>query len=133
MTINAEIVVLCALLAAGAVYVFRPILSSIDHSRRSGPARSGQLPQRPYRAASVACEGQACTAARKLRGEKFLLREAPHLPLPACDKGACNCRYAYHDDRRDTLDERRDLQTSAPDADERRLSSGRRRTDWRLH
>ena len=131
MSITIEIAVLCALLATGAFYVFRPLLSTGNSRQLITPQPVKPGPQ-PYRAAALACDGNACQAARELRGEKFLANQAPHLPLQTCDKGQCDCHFAFYSDRRSPISERRSL-ASAADDDERRRSNGRRRTDWRLH
>ena len=132
MPISVEIAVLCALLAAGAFYVFKPMFSIAGTRPQATARKNMSTTQQNYRAASLACDALACQAAREMRGQKFLASEAPHLPLRDCDKGQCNCHLAFHNDRRGSNTERRSLQPSAAD-DERRASSGRRRTDWRLH
>jgi len=50
---------------------------------------------------SIATGWPSCKAARELEGQRFLPREAPQLPLPGCDQGACECAYQHHGDRRD--------------------------------
>lgn len=53
-----------------------------------------------YHAVSILPGPQACAAARALSSKRYLSREAPTLPLKACDQGQCSCRYAHHEDRR---------------------------------
>jgi hypothetical protein len=50
---------------------------------------------------------EACGAAWKMQGERFLSSEKPELPLASCDQKNCECRYREHDDRR-VDDDRRD-------------------------
>jgi hypothetical protein len=43
----------------------------------------------------------ACEAAQRLRGQRFLSRDAPRLPLPDCNHQAeCQCKYQHLADRR---------------------------------
>jgi hypothetical protein len=86
-----------------------------------------------HHAVSILPGPQACAAAQALVSKRYLSREAPILPLKACDQGQCSCRYAHHDDRRKgprranelgiSIDgyEGRDKRTSA--------KRGRRKTD----
>lgn len=48
----------------------------------------------------------ACAAAAEQMGHRYLAIEAPELPLPGCDAGKCDCRYRYHEDRRENEDRR---------------------------
>jgi hypothetical protein len=43
----------------------------------------------------------ACEAAQRLRGQRFLSRDAPRLPLPDCsNQDRCQCKYQHMTDRR---------------------------------
>jgi len=43
----------------------------------------------------------ACEAAQRLRGQRFLSRDAPRLPLPDCSNQTdCQCKYQHLADRR---------------------------------
>lgn len=55
---------------------------------------------RPWHAVSIVPGHQPCAAAAGLVRKRFLSREAPSLPLKACDQENCSCRYDHHDDRR---------------------------------
>jgi len=66
------------------------------------PAQAGT----GYRCVSIDAGLNACRAAHRLTGRRFLPREAPALPLATCDEKQCACRYVHHSDRRD--DDRRD-------------------------
>jgi hypothetical protein len=57
-------------------------------------------PTRPWHAVSIVPGPQPCAAAAGLVRKRFLSREAPSLPLKACDQKHCSCRYDHHDDRR---------------------------------
>lgn len=64
---------------------------------------------RLYAAVSVDPGRQACRAAKKLEGERFLSTEAPSLPLADCDESTCGCHYRKHEDRRADEDRRNNL------------------------
>jgi hypothetical protein len=86
-----------------------------------------------YRAVSIVPTTASCREARRLRGARFLLGEAPRLPLPQCTQRlTCSCHYRKFPDRR--VIERRDIASSGRwfMGDDRRKSSGRRATDHHL-
>ena len=88
---------------------------------------------KPYHAVTIATGPRACAAARALRDQRFLSREAPPLPLKNCDSGECTCRYEHYDDRRKTGRRARDLGVSIDgyDGSEKRIKAkrGRRKSD----
>lgn len=43
----------------------------------------------------------ACTAFRTIMRKRYLVTEAPKLPLRDCNNGRCQCYYQYFKDRRD--------------------------------
>jgi hypothetical protein len=53
-----------------------------------------------YHSVSIAPGVRCCGAARELKGQRFLSREAPPLPLKACTQPECTCHYEHHTDRR---------------------------------
>jgi hypothetical protein len=59
-----------------------------------------------YHAVSIKYDRNACEAAQKMSGRRFLSSAAPRLPLPECDVLECNCRFAHHTDRRSSKDRR---------------------------
>ncbi len=86
-----------------------------------------------YHAVSLLPGPRCCDAIKQFTDTRFLTSEAPKLPLEACDKAQCNCRYKHHPDRRD---ESRRLVDSgvfgtpiAYRGDEKRQGRGRRKTD----
>lgn len=85
----------------------------------------------PYRAVSIIPGKQACAAAYRFKGLRFLSRQAPRLPLPSCDLSHCDCRFKHHPDRRAGPRRRSDegLMSAAWSGKERRRSGGRRSTD----
>jgi hypothetical protein len=70
-----------------------------------------------------------------LRGQRFLSREAPQLPLKACDREDCTCRYEHHQDRRKGFRRARDMGVSVDgwvETDKRaEVKRGRRKEDHR--
>ncbi|MGI9323979.1 MAG: hypothetical protein ACR2PZ_02090 [Pseudomonadales bacterium] len=75
-----------------------------------------------------------CGEVTKREGNRYLMSEAPSLPLTGCDAESCNCRYVRLDDRRQ--DARRDADLGIEHrgvlAEERRAERrGRRHTDRR--
>ena len=90
-------------------------------------------PVNPFHAVTIATGPRACAAARQLRDQRFLSRDAPPLPLKACDCKDCSCRYEHYDDRRKSGRRARDLGVSIDgyDGSEKRLKvkRGRRKSD----
>ena len=93
----------------------------------------------PWRATSIVYNNFACSAVKTIGNKRFLDidKNIPALALANCDAFACNCRYAYHDDRREYNEDRRspgslrsDLYDKPGEADRRQNKRGRRRTDW---
>lgn len=72
----------------------------------------------------------ACGQVADLKGQVFLSREAPELPLPNCSERDCRCHYVFLDDRRSGGDRRIELgrlgEFLSDSEDNRRRSSGRR-------
>jgi hypothetical protein len=55
-----------------------------------------------YRAVSLAPNGACHAIAKDVAGKRYLLREAPRLPLAACaTPAACSCKFRKHADRRE--------------------------------
>ena len=90
-------------------------------------------PANPFHSVTIAVGPRACAAALALRDRRFLSREAPPLPLKACDCANCACRYEHHDDRRKSGRRARDLGVSIDgyDGSEKRTKAkrGRRKAD----
>lgn len=59
-----------------------------------------------FHAVSIRFGANACEAARKMEGRRFLSSAAPRLPLPECDVQGCQCRFKHHTDRRSGDDRR---------------------------
>ena len=59
-----------------------------------------------FHAVSIRFGSNACQAARKLEGRRYLSSAAPKLPLSECDTTGCQCRFKHHTDRRSGDDRR---------------------------
>jgi len=95
------------------------------------PAKKPASPS--YHSVSIMPGPRACAAAHQLRGQRFLSRSAPPLPLKDCDREVCECHYEHHSDRRKGPRRARDMGVSIDgyDGNEQRKSAwrGRRKTD----
>jgi hypothetical protein len=87
----------------------------------------------PYHAVSIKGGPGCYQTAQNFGNQRFLSNEAPPLPQPTCNVGACECRYVHHEDRRDGVDRRkRDvwaLNSELAKGGGRRASHGRRMSD----
>ncbi len=98
---------------------------------RAPRARTDKADPHPYRAVSVAPTRASCPAAVAIRNKRFLVTEAPTLPLPMCTWPlSCPCKLKTHDDRRarprrEEGDEQKEMRKVRK---ERRVG-GRRATD----
>jgi hypothetical protein len=73
------------------------------------PASGAKKPSTAHHAVSVVPGPRCCDEARRLRGQRFLSREAPQLPLKACGRTDCTCRYEHYQDRRGNPRRLRDM------------------------
>jgi hypothetical protein len=102
-------------------------------SSYSGKTGHNQIISNPWHAVSIMPGGNACRAARDVRGVRRLSTEASRLPLTDCHHPeSCACRYQHHSDRRRERRRARDngLPTREYSGRERRaLHRGRRALD----
>ena len=116
---------------------FKVRLSTTDSTKSKKPKKGrDRSPQgsisakSPFGAVSVEFPEDACTAVRKLEGQKFLRSEAPITPLRDCSGRHCQCRYVHYNDRRSQEDQRDPLASTNPlQPSERRSKRERRRVD----
>jgi len=75
-------------------------------------AKAADAPDKPrYKYEGLAFKGDAhcCQAAKKMDGRRFLIAEAPKVPLADCpDPALCRCKMRHIKDRR-SGDDRREL------------------------
>ncbi|MBE9537875.1 MAG: hypothetical protein IMF06_02275 [Proteobacteria bacterium] len=86
----------------------------------------------PYRAISLACDVESCSEMAGMAGRRFLVDEAPDIPLQQCSADACGCRYVHHADRRGSVDRRMLSRHAEEEKPDRRGLRGRRKSDWSL-
>ena len=99
-------------------------------SRKEPPAATGPL--RPFQAISIYRGLTCCDMARKFSEYRFLVRDAPSLPLAGCTMSKnCQCKYIKHRDRRAEPRRLIDFGVAARlfDGKERRNRGGRRSDD----
>ena len=92
----------------------------------------------PYKAVAIVAGTNACDSVAAAGDRRYLIGEAPRLPLPGCDPAACTCKYRHLDDRRDLHEDRRhpsvllaDLySTTTGEPNRRERKRGRRNSDW---
>jgi len=70
------------------------------------PASATSKRKIEFGAVSIKIGPRACSAAKYLRGKRFLSSQAPALPLSKCDISDCTCKYDYYKDRRSEDDRR---------------------------
>lgn len=108
---------------------------SISDSKRDRKINSRNV----YAALCIEPGNNSCEAAQRVAGEKYLVNEAPKLPLPGCDPAQCECRFKDHDDRRESHEDRMNPYGSAlttqlfeasGESNRRIRRRGRRKTDW---
>ena len=96
------------------------------------PASTPTASRSPFRAVSIRVGGNPCETAKVLSRKRFRGNEAPGLPLDACDRDRCECRYEHHADRRTGQDRRSPFQSvgeffGEEVGNERRSETGDRR------
>jgi hypothetical protein len=108
-------------------------------SRNSKANKTPLVPRNPYRATSIVFDVDSCDAVKAIGGKCFLdvERLSPRLPLPDCNLSTCNCKYARHEDRRESDDDRRhpsalktQLYDRVGDPNRRQKERGCRKSDW---
>jgi hypothetical protein len=99
-------------------------------TRKEPPAVTAPL--RPFQAISIYRGLMSCEMARKFSEHRFLVRDAPPLPLAGCNmRKSCQCKYIKHRDRRAEPRRLIDFGMAARlfDGRERRKVGGRRSND----
>jgi hypothetical protein len=99
-------------------------------NRKEPPAATGPL--RPFQAISIYRGLVCCEMARRFSEHRFLVRDAPQLPLSGCTmRKTCQCKYIKHKDRRSEPRRLIDFGVASRmfDGKERRTRRSGRRTD----
>jgi hypothetical protein len=130
------LIIFVFLIVAVMIYLRRS--DSKQEAAELAQARSSQGTARstysPYSAVSIVVDltgPGACDAVKAIGDRRFLVADAPELPLPECNC-RCACKFAHFRDRRDTREDRRrprSLQADLYDKAERRGRPGRRASD----
>jgi hypothetical protein len=98
-------------------------------ARKKPPEAAARL--RPFQAISIFRGVVCCDMARKFSEHRFLVRDAPSLPLSGCSmREKCQCKYIKHKDRRGEPRRLIDFGVAARlfDGQERRVRRGGRRS-----
>jgi len=107
------------------------IVNLLLRLRKAPEASNTPKRARYFHAVAIVPNMSACPDARAIAGIRYLSREAPPLPLPACPwPERCRCRFEKFEDRRQ--DDRRDIASSGrwyAGEEKRRMPRGRRITD----
>jgi hypothetical protein len=98
----------------GGIVVLLIIWQLLAASSKKASAAQAQLRSRDsgdgsFRSVGIDVGKQCCRAATNIRGERYLINQAPPLPLAACDSTTCRCKYIHFADRRTADDDRRDF------------------------
>ena len=100
---------------------------------KQGRAALEERNARDFRAVCIKPGLEVCSKqAQRLQKQRFLMRDAPPLPLPTCEAAKCECRYVKFADRR--VGPRRGddygiSNTFVRERERRNKSLGRRKTD----
>jgi hypothetical protein len=89
------------------VYFITRRKASAPDKRPAAARPSKSAATTEFHAVSLKFRSSACSAAKSLKGKRFLSNAAPRVPLADCDVLECKCRFVHHRDRR-AGDERRD-------------------------
>jgi hypothetical protein len=102
--------------------------------REPAPAVApAKKPNTSFHAVTIEPGSGCCAAAKTLTDQRFLSRIAPPLPLKACTRDDCTCRYIHYADRRQDYRRARDMGVAVDgwvETDRRyKTGRGRRQSD----
>ncbi len=82
--------------------------AGISLARKTFPDKSASstLSDTQWKAVKVKTDLMCCRSAENMRGQVFLVSEAPEFPLKNCSSKECLCRYIHMNDRREGDDRR---------------------------
>lgn len=135
-----ETLLLLVLVGLALLYLLRRQGSGDPGKSRSKPSarKKAEPAKTPYRATLIITGEEACEAVRALADKPFLDSDqnTPNLPLANCTATRCRCRYAHRDDRRETEEGPRRVESGMQEANyhtsgnaERRFGDRGRRHD----
>jgi hypothetical protein len=90
------------------IKVLKELFGKISHeypAKKPSPRLESVRPNAggAFRAVSIAPNIICCTAAMRATQRRYLLNQAPRLPLPACTMPKnCSCKFRHNADRRDS-------------------------------
>ena len=89
-------------------------------SERKEASRESKGHLNKYSSVSICGRAEdTCPAAKALSRVRFLIDEAPSLPLRKCSSATCDCKYTAHSDRRTYLGNRRSNRSLEAQSDKR--------------
>ena len=128
---------LMCILVAVVILVFKPYDygASVAQFKKIGNTNDG--PEEDFdtkwRSVRIRPGLIACRHVADLKGQVFLSRDAPELPLASCAERDCRCHYVFLDDRRSGIDRRVELgrlgEFLSSSERDRRRTAGRRTGD----
>ena len=95
-----------AIAALILLYLFVRRRGSSENVRPDQQQKTSAKPTSKFHAVSIKYKNNACEAAKKMAGRRFLSSAAPRIPLSDCDALECNCKFIHHKDRRSADDRR---------------------------
>jgi hypothetical protein len=93
-------IVVFALILTAAIRVLFAMWRTWAHNSPVPSSFETTVSAHPYHCVAIHHQDGACAAVKRLSGQRFLSKEAPPIPLPACDAASCRCRYLHFEDRR---------------------------------
>lgn len=105
MDVTLSIIAIAVLIALFVFIRRRPKTDNVrpyERERRSSDGGSSAK----FHAVSIHYAPEACAAAKRMDGRRFLSSAAPRIPLPDCDAPECRCKFSHHKDRRSGEDRR---------------------------
>jgi hypothetical protein len=98
--LNIGFVIAVVILLFSAVYHHKRKQQKTNESPSLASRRRALNPETQFRCVEIRTSSTACLAARNYKGQKFLMEQAPVLPLNACTNHRCDCRFVRYSDRR---------------------------------
>lgn len=97
---NIGFIIAALIVLISAAYHYRRKQQKTNTKPSLASQRRALNPESQFRCVEIRTSSTACLAARKYKGQKFLMEQAPVLPLNACTNHRCDCRFVRYNDRR---------------------------------